>query len=321
VIRRAAALAAVALLAAPGVALADGPQIGVSLFTDGVVTAKGGIRYVTVPLGNRTLLEAIRTDGGRVSWTRRLPGDWGTWLLTTQGDTGGIGADGRLLVLGRPPMRIPARRTDLLLFHTHRWRSEVVHLRGDFSFDAMSPDSSTLYLIQHVGGPFDSRYRVRAYDTNAHRLLPGVIAERWAGSTTMAGVPVQRVAGPGNAWEYTLYQAPDGSSAFVHALDTVHRFAMCIDISQDMAPDTGLVSMRLDGDRSLQLVASRHVVGSIGLADLKLHPATPRHRAGSTPPSSGGTAWAPVAAGLGGALLLAAGCAMAVRRRRRHALS
>jgi hypothetical protein len=325
VIRLAAALAALALLTAPAVARADGPQIGVSSTFDGVTTAKGGIRYVTLPLGKRTMLEAIRTDGGRVAWIRPLPGFWGTWQLTTNGDTGGISRNGKLLVLGTPAARYPARWTRLLLYTMGRHRYHIVRLRGDFSFDALSPDAATLYLIQHVGGPSGSAYRVRAYDTVKRRLLPGVIAERWAGSTTMQGVPIKRVTGPGGRWEFTLYQAPDGSSAFIHALDTVHRFAMCIDIPTSITPDIARLGIGLDGNRSLELVTGGQIVGRIDLDDLQLHKApaaASHHAAGSTASASDGDRpWAPIAAGFAAILAAAAAAMLAVRRRRRHAVS
>ena len=322
-IRRAAALAAIAALAAPGVAHADGPQIGLSYSFDGLTSPRGGIRYVTVPLGKRTVVEAIRTDGGRVSWMRTVPGFWATWQLTTNGDTGGLSRNLKLLVLGTPAARYPARWTRLLLYELQRHRFDIIRLHGDFTFDALSPDARTLYLIQHVGGGAGSAYRVRAYDTQQRRLLPGAIAERWAGSTTMQGVPVQRVTGPAGAWEFTLYQAPDGSSAFVHALDTVHRFAMCIDIPKSMTSDIARLTIGLDGDRALQVVAAGRIVGRIGLDDLHLAKATPEpHRtAGSTPqqPQSD-RPWAPIAAGFA-AILAATGCALVLRRRRRHAVS
>jgi hypothetical protein len=327
VIRRAAALAAVALLAAPAVARADGPMIGVTFTMDGLTTTKGGLRYVTLPANGSTMLEAIRTDGGQVAWSRPLTGIWGTWQLTTNGDMGGISRDGRLLVLGRQSMRYPPTRTDLMLVRTRQRRYTIVRLRGDFSYDALSPDGRTLYLIQHVGDPVAGRYRVRAYDVPQHRLLPEVIAERWDGSTTMSGMPIQRVTGPGGAWEFTLYEAPDGSSAFVHALDTVHRFAKCIDIPAGITPDLTQLGIRLDGTSALDLVAGGEIVRRIGLDDLQLEKPSampqPHRTAGSTPTGSGdGRPWAPVAAGLAAAL--AAGTcavALALRRRRRHAVS
>jgi len=65
-------------------------------------------------------------------------------------------------------------------------------------------------------------------------------------------------------------------------------------------------------------------VGRIRLDDLQLEKAAPvPHRtAGSTATGSDGDRpWVPIAAGFAAAILAAGGCAMALRRRRRHAVS
>ncbi len=323
-IRRAAALAAIAALAAPGIAHADGPQLGVSSSTEGPVV--NGTRYVSVPLARQTLIEKVSAQGGGVFLLDTLPGRWGTWLVTTYGQLGGISGDGRLLVLGEVGQASTVHGTRLLLFQTHTRRRHIVHLPGSFSFDAFSQDGRTLYLIQHVGNPYGSVYRVRAYDTREHRLLPKVIAERWAGSTTMSGYPIDRVTGPDGDWVFTLYQGPHGGTEFVHALDTAHRFAMCINIPHSITRDLSQLLIRLAADHdSVELVKHGQVVARIGVDDLRLTPVSkvqPRHTAGSTPPQTpSGRPWAPIAAGFAAALLAAGGCAMALRRRRRHAVS
>jgi hypothetical protein len=47
----------------------------------------------------------------------------------------------------------------------------------------------------------------------------------------MAGLPLSRASSPDGRWAYTLYDA-DGGEPFVHALDTVGRTAVCIDLPQ-----------------------------------------------------------------------------------------
>src|SRR3954468_23048047 len=47
-----------------------------------------------------------------------------------------------------------------------------ISLRGSYAFDALSPNGSRLYLIQHTTADF-GHYIVRAYDLQAQRLLPG----------------------------------------------------------------------------------------------------------------------------------------------------
>ena len=45
----------------------------------------------------------------------------------------------------------------------------------------------------------------------------------------MSGFPLARVANTRSGWIYTLYSRGE-SNAFIHALDTRHRVARCIDL-------------------------------------------------------------------------------------------
>src|SRR5207237_486058 len=104
-----------------------------------------------------------------------------------------------------------------------------VVLKGNFAFDALSPDGSRLYLIQRVSQQNLSRYVVRAYSLDRRRLLPGRIADRTQRGWVMAGYPLTRATSADGRWVYTLYARPDGYP-FVHALDTVRGVAHCIGI-------------------------------------------------------------------------------------------
>ena len=97
---------------------------------------------------------------------------------------------------------------------------EQFTLKGNYSFDALSPDASKLYLIQRVDANNYSRYIVRAYDLSTHTLLPGRIADRTQKSWVMQGDAMTRTTSPDGRWVYTLYMNP-GGTPFIHALDTV----------------------------------------------------------------------------------------------------
>src|SRR5439155_539595 len=73
------------------------------------------------------------------------------------------------------------------------------------------------------------RYRVRAYDLVAQKLLPGTIVDPREPDEVMAGVPVTRATTADGQWAYTLY-ARSSKPPFVHALDTMGREAFCIDL-------------------------------------------------------------------------------------------
>ena len=106
--------------------------------------------------------------------------------------------------------------------------ARMVELPGDFSYDAVSPTADTLYLVSHFSIERPDQYVVRSYDVAAGRLDDGIIADKAAlREGPMSGQPVARATTAGGEWVYTAYR---GEHAFVHALDTVNKTAVCIDL-------------------------------------------------------------------------------------------
>jgi hypothetical protein len=193
-------VAAVVVLVAAPVALADGPLFVIQGGA-GVASHGDAFHYVAVPSGTHgTLLEKI--DHGEVYWWMRLPGSWGTATIGNGAETGqGLSRDGRTLVLASPsgPLGSPTR---FLVVDPSRARIvRTIRLPGSFLFDALSPDGSRLYLIQYTYAASSdlTDYVVRAYDMRANRLLPGRIAARdEAGDEkTMAGYAISRATSSG----------------------------------------------------------------------------------------------------------------------------
>jgi hypothetical protein len=112
----------------------------------------------------------------------------------------------------------------------------TIRLRGQFTYDALSPNGSTLFLIQHVGSGAVDHYYVRAYDLTRGRLLKRIIFDTREESSLMTGWAVTRATGPSGRWVYTLYARSNGT-LFVHALDTIDRRAVCIDLPRRVAQD------------------------------------------------------------------------------------
>jgi hypothetical protein len=162
-------------------------------------------------------------------------------LIALDGSTGGLSADGRTLVLGEASPTLGPNgsraRSSFLVYDTKRSSERArFTLRGDFAYDALSPDGLTLYLIQHVSSSDLSRYVVRAYDLATARLLPRRIADRTQRGWVMTGYAVTRATSGDGRWVYTLYRN-DGGYPFVHALDTVNRKAHCIGVPWTGAQD------------------------------------------------------------------------------------
>jgi len=87
-------------------------------------------------------------------------------------------ADGRRLVLIEPRTRFPRARTRLILLDTRTLRTlRTIDLRGDFSFDAVSPRGAFAYLIQYTSPTDPTRYLVRAYDLRSGRLVPKAVTD------------------------------------------------------------------------------------------------------------------------------------------------
>jgi hypothetical protein len=222
-------VAAGALATAPS-AFADGPLL-VTQGGAGVSSHDGKFHYVTVPDGTRrTVLEKIEVRQGQVYSWLPLDGTWGNASLGTGTGPGeGLSHDGRTLVLvsTSEPYGSPS---SFLVVDTRLLRVvRRITLHGSFSFDALSPDGSRLYLIQYAyGGQGDlTDYIVRGYDLRRNRLLPGRIADRTQKDWSMHGSPVTRTYSAYGRWVYTLYENP-GGYPFVHALDTVRGKAHCI---------------------------------------------------------------------------------------------
>jgi hypothetical protein len=223
---------ALALLAAAALAPAarsdGGPSPGISLGGEGVTDSRG-VSYVARPAGNHSDLVARNRDG-RALRTRTFDAVYGLPRVTFGNNTvGGLSRDGRTLVVAQPELggRLAAESRLLVLDTKTLRRRRTIELTGDFSFDALSPDARTLFLIEHSSATNYERYRVRAYDLVHGRLLPNAIVDKT--EPNMSGSPAARVVAPGGTWVYTLYTHWKGEP-FVHALNTVDATARCLDI-------------------------------------------------------------------------------------------
>jgi hypothetical protein len=208
-------------------------------------------RYVAIhpKVGVRgvpTIVERISRSDGRIDRWWRLQGHYFVPAVAYDLGGGGLSADGRTLVLQRFTSAYPPERSRFAVLNTAvQLRHPVrpgedrpphavrrIALPGFFSFDAISPDGSTVYLIHHLParGPA-ARYEVRALDTVTGRLLPNQIVDPEEPEERMEGLPITRAMSPDGRWAYTLYDG-NGKEPFLHALDTVRGSAVCVDLPQ-----------------------------------------------------------------------------------------
>ena len=261
----AAALAAGLLVVAPGTAGKGGPSPDPLLGWDGVVGASGGIRYVALPGRGTTTVAGVRTGDGRVLRFATVSGSLGIPQVTWDGTTDGISANGQKLVLASITSRaLGAKTTFVVLWANSLGVQRRIELSGHWVFDAISPDGSTIYAVQYADL---SHYTVRAIDTATGRVAAAPIVDKREPDEEMRGSPMTRAWGPGRAWAYTLYAKPDGT-AFVHALDTKGREALCLDLPwAKVGNRIGTVRLKASAD-GRELVLRQPGVGTLATIDL-----------------------------------------------------
>ena len=165
------------------------------------------------------------SDGSILTWTT-LGGIWGIPAPTVS-PTGGEGVtrDGKKVVVASVGGGWPTR---FAVLDARSMRTlDRFDLDGSFAYDAMSPDASTLYLVQHVGS--GERRPLRRARVRHDEPSPAAGPDRGqdAAGWVMEGSPVSRATSGDGRWVYTMYQRP-GGYPFVHALDTVTGVAHCI---------------------------------------------------------------------------------------------
>ncbi|MGH3029718.1 MAG: hypothetical protein ACRDNE_02930 [Gaiellaceae bacterium] len=313
------ALTLVAAAVLTATARADGlPLVNVDVGATGVAAPAEDVRYVALPAGRDTLVARVAQAGGEVLESRLLPGRFTIPAVAYDGSAGGLSADGRTLVLISPRRSFPRAETAFAILDAERLRvREVVTLRGDFSFDAISQSGSWLYLVQYVSPRDPTRYLVRLYDLRSGRLLREPVIDPREVGDVMRGSPITRAASPDGRWAYTLYNGA-GEHPFIHALDTSGRTAVCIDL-HGLAGHPSLFDLRLDVSGDGGTIAVLDGGDPVALADTATfevsEPTEPAAEAPNpTPEQEDGLPWLLVGAPAA-ALLIAAGFWLALRRR------
>jgi hypothetical protein len=247
---RTSLLILLALVCVP-MASAAGPWLG---------TASNGVAEYTANMHGKTTVVAAGSQ------KLTLAGKWGLPRVTLNNDVGGLSADGRTLVLSQDDVahqngELSSETSFAVLGTEPLHLRSTVKIKGDFGFDALSPQGRILFLIQHVSQENLFQYRVRAYDLMKHKLLPRVIADKRQRDWNMNGYPVGRASTANGRWVYTFYSTQN-NYPFVHALDTVKRTAVCIGIPFDWAADQTEINQA-----TLSIQGGKLAIGSRFLLD------------------------------------------------------
>jgi hypothetical protein len=207
-------------------------------------------RLVAVPTERGTVVARI---GESVYVSRLLGGRYTVPVIALDHTASGLSTDGSTLVLINPRRSFPRARTSFVVLDASNLRTRAhIVLQGDFSFDALSPDGTRMYLIHYLSPRDPTRYEVRALDVPSGKLLPTPIVDKSEPDERMAGLPITRATTADGHWAYTLYDGA-GHEPFVHALDTVNGDAHCIDLEM-LAGRQDLYGLRLDGAQELTAI-------------------------------------------------------------------
>jgi hypothetical protein len=288
-------------------AFADGlPVLGVDVGSTGVAAPAGTARYVTIPAPGGTMVERIQRAGGRVLSAVLVPGTFTIPAVAYDGSASGLSGDRHTLVLIEPRTSFPRATTSLLVLDTpslaHR---ALVKLRGDFSFDAVSPNGSRLFLIQYLSPNDPTRYAVRSYDVRAMRLDPKRIVDPREPHEAMRGNPLSRAASADGRWAYTLYDG-GGIRPFIHALDTSRATARCIDVDSAVPMIVSRLRLRLsDGGGMVRVIDGAKTLTALDTHTLTI--AAP----------AGGRSWRVPVLVAAAAVMLVAGAVLLLLLRRR----
>jgi hypothetical protein len=227
-----------------------------------------GGRLVALPTERGTVVARI---GETVYMSRLLDGRYTVPVVALDRTASGHSTDGSTLVLINPRRTFPRARTSFVVLNAKNLRVQsYTVLQGDFSFDALSPDGTRLFLIHYLSRRDPTRYEVRALDVPSGKLLPTPIVDKSEPDERMAGFPITRQTTADGRWAYTLYDGA-GKEPFVHALDTVNGVAHCIDLEL-LAGRQDLYDLRLGlgpGDSGLAVLDGAEKLTVIDTSDFE----------------------------------------------------
>ncbi|MEA2497263.1 MAG: hypothetical protein QOJ29_5174, partial [Thermoleophilaceae bacterium] len=224
----------------------------------------------------------------------------------------GRSADGSTAVLVEKPARGTTR---FAIVDTARMRvKRVVSLRGDFGFDALSPNGSKVYVIQYLSHDH-KHYAVQSL--RGSRLH--TVVEKGEPGEEMAGVPLSRATTSSGGWVFTLYDGA-GNTPFVHALQAEDGYTLCIDLDALQGrQDLSTLRLNLNGPTLSVRDRSRTPIVNVDTRTFEVSepPPAPAKPVASTPAQadSGDMGAGRVALIALGAVAAVAMAALAIRRR------
>lgn len=225
--------------------------------------------------GSTTTVRDLVVQPGFGGDSQSLPGAWRLPTIGSDPIPVGVSEDRRTIVLVENGSNATAGTSQTSRFAVVRGAFDVaprlIELAGQFDYDALSPDGSTLFVVEHLAGPPTARYQVRMVDVASGRLRPEVVADKTGDGEAMAGYPVAQTRMRGGM-VFTLYRGAD--HPFIHALSSVDGWALCIDLPASAADDSAVLDWGLaalpDGGSIVAVNATVGLAARVSTGDLSI---------------------------------------------------
>ncbi len=241
----------------PGPVVAYDTRTGTRRFAlpSGITSSDGRVHLSAKPGGVGTVIarHAVASGALEGSWMLR-----GRWQLAAVSPTGAWTAVARRS-LAHTSVRMVDRAGRV---------GHVLELDGDFEVETISRDGKRLFLIEHLRGNDEPRYRVRLFDISSQRLTSKPLRGKGEPSV-MAGLAWSGIGSPDGRWLLTLYLNTGRNLAFVHALDLERSLPSCIFLPSKSSVDAlKRYSLTLSPD-GRRLFATNPALGVVAEIDLQ----------------------------------------------------
>ena len=220
------------------------------------------------PETDETQLDVYDPIDGRLLSDRRYDGAW---------TLGGISAAGRYAAL----TSVPTEEQRATWTARGTWQTELmvvdldagpeghrITLDGNFEVEVLSAAGDAMFLVEHLPAAQPDHYVIRLYDLNLDQLQEGKLAEK-GNDEVMAGLAWDFLASPNGTWLLTLYLSTGRDVAFVHTLNLVNRYPVCIDLPSGFRDFDLLKHYTLAlAPNGRRLFAANPALGAVAVIDL-----------------------------------------------------
>ncbi len=239
----------------------------------GVLSADGK-RYMTVEpersvARKDTVLQNLDPRTGSELNRFSIQGEW---------SLSGVSHSGRWVAL----TRLAGESEKAAWTSTGKWNTDIeivdansgqvahsIHLDGNFQVETIAPSGDALFLIEHLPAINPDRYLIRLYDLRQEKLQDGALRDKAARDEVMTGLAWDGVASPDGHWLLTLYLNIKRNVAFVHTLDLLNKFPVCIDLPSGNGnfDELKYYTLALSPDNH-KLYAANAALGVVAVIDL-----------------------------------------------------